>query len=291
MQGPKVRVFLTENKAREHRRTKARTPDLKGDFEHPNQLNILTSEIAKDNKTDSTCLRSTLANSSSSCAKLVDDVTTDTACPRSTLANSSSGCAKRADDVITILTDAGKTSTTDTLASSHEIYPTDARLRQKAREAEIKAGGDQPKDTSKIVRKRKKDIENHRDDCGNDLNSLLPFIGDELEVTLSTYLNSIFTEIPAWHICKDSQSFETTDFENFTHYLLDVNPLFIFNGTASLEKFRHKGVVQLNVERMLAVLAAQPGELDLCELCGGEARTSKLAIRRKMKVGENFDIV
>ena len=41
----------------------------------------------------------------------------------------------------------------------------------------------------------------------------------------------------------------------------------------------------------MAVLNTQKGKLDLCELCGGEARVTKLAIRRQMKVGKNFDIV
>ena len=139
VQGQKVRVYLTDSKTRDRRRTKAGTPDL------------LTIKIAKDNQTST-------------------------------------------DDIITLWTDADKPDkkTTETLATSLEIYPTDARLRQKAREAEIKAGGDQPKDTSKITKRKKKDIEDHHDDCGNDLNSLLPFVGDELDVKLSTYLNSIF---------------------------------------------------------------------------------------------------
>ena len=32
--------------------------------------------------------------------------------------------------------------------------------------------------------------------------------------------------------------------------------------------------------------------LDLCELCGGDqARTSQIAIRRRLRTGENFDLV
>ena len=35
-----------------------------------------------------------------------------------------------------------------------------------------------------------------------------------------------------------------------------------------------------------------PGNFDICELCGGdEARTSQLAIRRQLAVGESFDLV
>ena len=41
----------------------------------------------------------------------------------------------------------------------------------------------------------------------------------------------------------------------------------------------------------LAVLSTLEGTMDVCEICGGEARVSKLAIRSKMKVGKNFDII
>ena len=35
----------------------------------------------------------------------------------------------------------------------------------------------------------------------------------------------------------------------------------------------------------------EPG-LDICELCGGlEARASQVAIRRRLRTGENFDLV
>ena len=39
------------------------------------------------------------------------------------------------------------------------------------------------------------------------------------------------------------------------------------------------------------MLSTLEGTMDVCETCGGEARVRKLAIRRKMKVGKNFDIV
>ena len=41
-----------------------------------------------------------------------------------------------------------------------------------------------------------KTIEDHQDDCGKDLNSLLPFLGEKFDGNLNAYLNSTFTEAP-----------------------------------------------------------------------------------------------
>ena len=37
--------------------------------------------------------------------------------------------------------------------------------------------------------------------------------------------------------------------------------------------------------------AFQSSSIDVCEICGGEAGVSKICIRRRLKTGENFDIV
>ena len=39
------------------------------------------------------------------------------------------------------------------------------------------------------------------------------------------------------------------------------------------------------------MLSTHEGTMVVYEICGGEARVSKLAIRRKLKVGENFDMI
>ena len=46
-----------------------------------------------------------------------------------------------------------------------------------------------------------------------------------------------------------------------------------------------------DLEQGLAVLLAVGEGLDMCELCGGEARSSKVAIRRRLSTGRNFDLV
>ena len=45
------------------------------------------------------------------------------------------------------------------------------------------------------------------------------------------------------------------------------------------------------IREAITLLATLPTDLDICELCGGKARTSRLAIRRQLAVGKNFDLV
>ena len=73
--------------------------------------------------------------------------------------------------------------------------------------------------------------------------------------------------------------------------MLDLNPLFLFIGNSDVDRFGHLTAVYLNIEQTMAVLSSQKGKFDLCELCGGEARVTKVAICRQTKVVNNFDIV
>ena len=46
-----------------------------------------------------------------------------------------------------------------------------------------------------------------------------------------------------------------------------------------------------NLEQLTALLAEAGPGLDMCELCGGEARATTVAVRRRLKTGKNFDLV
>ena len=46
-----------------------------------------------------------------------------------------------------------------------------------------------------------------------------------------------------------------------------------------------------DVDALVACLASLGPGLDICELCGGEGRTSQIAVRRRLKTGKNFDLV
>ena len=46
-----------------------------------------------------------------------------------------------------------------------------------------------------------------------------------------------------------------------------------------------------SIDELMYYLDKHEDGIDLAELCGGEGRTSTIAIRRHLKVGENFDLV
>ena len=46
-----------------------------------------------------------------------------------------------------------------------------------------------------------------------------------------------------------------------------------------------------NVTQLMYYLDELEDGIDLVEICGGEGRTNTIAIRRHLKVGENFDLV
>ena len=46
-----------------------------------------------------------------------------------------------------------------------------------------------------------------------------------------------------------------------------------------------------SVHQLIHYLSDITGDVDIVEICGGEARTSTLAVRRHLRVGPNYDLV
>ena len=93
-----------------------------------------------------------------------------------------------------------------------ESYPTDARERAKERERQIeKETGVKP-----IKKVKNKTVEDHRDDCGNDISSLEALLPGSLASTVN-----LISDIPLWSVMSDFQSFYTDAFENEEYYLFD----------------------------------------------------------------------
>ena len=87
--------------------------------------------------------------------------------------------------------------------------------------------------------KRIKDLEDHHDCCGNDLNSLFLFLDEKCDDNLNAHLQSVLTGTPEWYFSSDPQAFNTTNFENFAKYMLDLNSFFLFIGNLDADRFRH----------------------------------------------------
>ncbi len=151
--------------------------------------------------------------------------------------------------------------------------PTDSKELQNQRRKRAKELGIEIK-----VNKIWKHVEEHYDDCGDDITSIGGFLTDDLN------------NVP------DSED-ESTDSEDAWYHEEDdfgvgLSSISLFGAVEILPSFRHVQVVQTStfVEAELTLLACPIG-IDVAELCGGEARASRVGIRRSLKTGKNFDIV
>ena len=105
--------------------------------------------------------------------------------------------------------------------------------------------------------KRMKDLEDHHDCCGNDLNSLFLSLDEKFDDNLNAHLQSVLTEASEWYLSNDFQAINPTSFENFTYHLPDLNPIFLFIDNSDADPFRHQTAFYLNIEQIMAVLNSQ----------------------------------
>ena len=140
-------------------------------------------------------------------------------------------------------------------------FPTDSKARQNERRRKDKEAG-----IERVVVKRLKVVEDHHDDCGEDISSLGP-------------LDSLF--------CQSSSDEEEEDpiVENLTLFCLWGSV------TETIDCDRLQCMHFSDWEQSLAALASRGEGIDIAEICGGQALTSRVAIRRRLKTGLNFDLV
>jgi len=146
-------------------------------------------------------------------------------------------------------------------------YPTAGRERQKIKEKERKAAGID-------VVKKKQQIEDHHDDCGNDLTGLGPDI--------SLLASDISIEYDDYN----------DDYDGC--YLVQNLALWWLHGSyweADLGPQHCATIICSNFHITLQYLASKGIGIDIIELCGGAARTSTVCIRRNLQAGPNFDII
>ena len=77
--------------------------------------------------------------------------------------------------VLRQITDSSVLPQTDATTDSQHLFPTDAKAREKERRKAAKEAGNEH-----VVKKRKKVMEDHHDDCGEDLSSLMDEQGTAL---------------------------------------------------------------------------------------------------------------
>ena len=145
-------------------------------------------------------------------------------------------------------------------------YPTESAIRGKEHRKALKEQG-------KFQKRKPRVVEDHYDDLGDDLSGL----GDDIAYLKADYLPEV--QAP------DSE--ESTD-EEFTG---DLATQFFF-GDPTARPISTDTVRMSSMTEACTFLNNLEKGLDLCELCGGdEARTSQVAIRRRLQAGKNFDLV
>ena len=144
-------------------------------------------------------------------------------------------------------------------------YPTEARERQKAREKRAKETG-----VTLNVQKRKKHVENHFDDCGEDISSIVK----NIDTYHATAINH--DEL--------SESSDEDDYSYLSYMMWGSNMLHSVKISPNI-------LQASNMEEAVCLLQAIGPGIDIAELCGGVARATTLAVRRSLRAGPNFDLI
>ena len=160
---------------------------------------------------------------------------------------------------------------TESTSTKVVAFPTDSKVREQETRRAAKAAGHE------IVKvKQKKFVQNHTDDCGEDMSS----IGAN-EILLSSQ----------WIDQSDSSDsggdLSDTVVDGLAHTMLYGACADLHCYISNLQVF-----VARDVEELVYVAQLNGHSIfDLAEVCGGQGRTSQLAVRRRKRAGENFDLV
>ena len=142
-------------------------------------------------------------------------------------------------------------------------YPTEARERRPVRNVP-------KKQVILNVRTRKKFVENHSDDCGG-------------------YVSSIVKDIDTYHAIvishnELSDSSDEDDYSYLSYMMWGRNML--HSASISPNTLQAASMEEPTCLRQ----AIGPG-VDIAEICGGVARATTLAVRRSIRGGPNFDLI
>ena len=166
----------------------------------------------------------------------------------------------------------GAPSSNDVVQSSlrQDSFPTDQKLLQKQREAEQKALGQVA-----TTRRKKQTVEQHFDDCGDDLSSLTP--------PRRSYLTEFTSES------------EDEDAGSGRHVLapqLSMFVLWAMRGPQTRD-LRPSAILAADLEEMFTILALPSNQAvgwEIVELCNGDGNASFLNISRRISDGRSLEL-
>ncbi len=154
--------------------------------------------------------------------------------------------------------------------NSTKIFLSDSKERQNEQRKKDK---DKEAGIVREVKKRNTFVEDHSDDCGESLDSI------------STDLDG-----DACHLVDSS---DDTEWDQEDPLVENLELSHLWGGEAPVyNPLENLSLCSFtDFEQTLAVLKCKGQGLDLAEICGGEARTTQIGIRRHLKCGSNFDLV
>ena len=181
------------------------------------------------------------------------------------------------------------------LAQTNEelAFPSNSKekRKQKATGAKTHSEQDGPgehEDVGSLVIKPSKHVESHYDDCGDDLAPLLTS-DEKAYLTLNCFeLEDVSTQAPSEHVLSSDED------EGVSSMFDSSYTNWCFPGSETSEEHECLSARPLSkhfdtVVDMVLFLSTVPGRHDICELFGGNALCTQIAIRRKLITGPNFD--
>ncbi len=161
-------------------------------------------------------------------------------------------------------------------------YPTDSREKRKEKERAAKEAG-----TPLEVKKKFKHVENHFDDCGEDLSSLQLAL-DELS---SMYIDPLYVDPMTYQGDSDDDYSESELTDQLELFMLCGQNIFTGPVRAVNVDLLPSFFVAKDIEQLTLVVNTRGRGIDVSEICSDDAHTSQLCIRRKYEDGPNFDLV
>ena len=153
-------------------------------------------------------------------------------------------------------------SNAQTSRSSDQSYPTEARLAAQQRHK----AGIKPK-------KKAKQVEQHFDDCGEDLTPLL-------------------THVAMFDNESDTSSEDEVAERELSHLLNSFTTHGFYGSECDVNPETHSGtILAVDWDEAFAILTSKPYGVEIVELCGGIGLTSHMCIRRHMSAGHNFELL
>ena len=159
------------------------------------------------------------------------------------------------------------------LSSSH---PTHAKLLQKQRQQQAKASGA----PAPVPKKKPKKVEQHFDDCGEDLSSLNFPVAECWLSDSSVSESELAEDAAASGVSPQLNAF--------------VNRPVCGSSDTSEPALSPQTFLAVDVDEMTSILASPAYAswgVEIVELCGGEGLTSRLCVRRQLRAGHNFELL